>query len=151
MGKLWRSLLIWALALLLPMQGMASASGVLCAPGHGPTPLSTPGHGAQAAHAYHGAQEAAAGRVVEASHPHHGMVGAGAAPGADALDGVASPHPPENSCSACGDCCSGAALPSSPVALASMDAAGPAQRPPAGGLASVVGCGLERPPRAQRT
>ncbi len=148
MGKLWRSLLIWTMALLLPMQGMASASGLLCAPGHYPTPLATPGNGDQAAHAHQGAQQATAGRLVEAGHPHHGVVGAGAAPGAEALDSVASPHQPENSCSACGACCAGAALPSAPVTLASMDAAGPVRTTPDGDVASVVGRGLERPPRA---
>lgn len=148
MGEFRRTLLIWIMALLLPMQGMASAAGLLCAPGHLPALPSITVHGEPVAHAHHGSPDAAAGSFVDAGHAHHGAPGAGLAPGADAQDQGASPHLADESCSACSTCCTGAALPSSAVTLARVDLAGPVLCTPDAGVASVVGGGLERPPRA---
>ena len=148
MGEFRRTLLIWIMAMLLPMQGMASAAGLLCAPGHLPALGSTSVQGKSAAHTHHGPQDAATGAFVDAGHAHHGALGAGAAAGADALEQGASPHPADDSCSACSACCAGAVLPSSTVTLARVDLARPVLRAPDSSVASIVGRGLERPPRA---
>jgi len=128
MGDLGRTVLIWIVAMLMPLQGMASASGFLCAPGH---------HAAGSV----------AGSVSEPAHVHH-HAGAGVATSVVAQDGAVSPHPAEDRCSACSACCAGAVLPTSPVTLASVVEAGRVQVAPDGGAASIVGCGPERPPRA---
>ena len=148
MGEFGRSLLIWIMAMLLPMQGMASAGGLLCAPGHHPAAPSASAHGEPAGHAHHGLQDAGAGRFVDAGHAHHGALESNAAAGADAQEKGVSPHPADDSCSACSACCAGAVLPSAALTLARVDLAGPVLCAPDGGVASVVGRGLERPPRA---
>jgi len=128
MGDLGRTLLIWIVAMLMPLQGMASASGVLCSPGH---------HAAGSM----------AGNVHEPAHAHHDA-GASVASSVDAKEGAASPHPAEDRCSACNACCAGAVLPTSPVTLASVDEPGRLRVAPDGGATSIICCGLERPPRA---
>ena len=148
MGEFARTLLVWIMAMLLPMQGMAAAGGLLCAPGHHPAPPSAGVHGEPAGHAHHGPPSAAAGGFVDAGHAHHGALGGAAAAGTDAQEGGASSHPADDSCSACSACCAGAALPSSARTLARVDLAPPELCAPDSGVASIVGRGLERPPRA---
>lgn len=119
---LWRSLLVWLMALALPMQGLAAAASLHCPPAHDRLHVQDAQaltSAADVAHmdAHHGA----------ATHDHGGN---------------------DHTCSACAACCPAIGLPgravdlpSAPIGGFAADAAQPAST-------SFVPAGLERPPRA---
>lgn len=143
MRVFWRSLLLWLLALALPMQGLAAAARMHCT---GQAVIS------EAASTRHHADR----HVDRHDHAHPNAMANAAHQGhldADALghdaashDGADSPRA-GHSCSACAACHAPVGLPAAVVVL-------PA--PPMGGFAAATGvdpgashvpAGLDRPPR----
>ena len=105
MKSLFRSLLVWLMLLTLPFQGIASAAMLTCA--HGPMQQATVAMTAPAPDA----------ASVE-GHCHE--------PAIDAGNQHASPHDQHDSdgrCSACADCCIGAALAPAPALIAAPSSA----------------------------
>lgn len=95
MSRLTQLLLIWFVALALPMQGLAAAVRLSCAS------VGTPAHG------QHG-QAAMHQHADPAAHTAHG---AHAVPGSQVLaDAPTTLVGAEHSCSACAACCVGAGL-----------------------------------------
>lgn len=144
MRVIWRSLLLWLLALALPMQGLAAAARMHCA---AQTPMATPaavaphaGHhsGHQAAHhgAHHGAHHAA----MDVDGPAHGD-------GNGDADLPRSAH----SCSACAACHAPVGLPAALVMLPAPPMGGFMAATLADAGASHVPAGLDRPPRPTTT
>ena len=136
MRLLLRSLLVWLMALALPLQGVAAVGMQACGPMHehaGPV--------AAAAHEA-GHRHAAAHSVHDDVHG-HAHTAAVELPPADAELPAAG-----HQCGACAACCPAVALPSevaftaAPGGRADVIASVPAR------LASFVPPGLERPPRA---
>ena len=157
MSLTWRVLLVWLVALALPLQGLAAARLQHCAPSHPAAAMVTTaaiaGHSAHADHA----QGHAGGHQGGEHHDegHHGSAH-GAAPGMSAAEG-AQPAQDDGgsgsgtgSCSACAACCAALALfapgPGLPESL--PDTLVP-QRPPLES-ASFFSDGLDRPPRLPR-
>ena len=103
-----RLALIWIMAVFIPVQGMASVSMLLCS--HA-APHDEGARAASGEHAMHG----------HAAHDHSPNASAGKqAPGLD--DPVGPPHcGADHKCSACASCCSGLALPSRVVTIASPE------------------------------
>lgn len=135
MRVFWRSLLLWLLALALPMQGLAAAARMHCAGQAVVNEAASARH-----HADHHHQD-------HANAAHQGHLDADAM-GHDAAshDGADSPRA-GHSCSACAACHAPVGLPAAVVVL-------PA--PPMGGFAAATGvdpgashvpAGLDRPPR----
>jgi len=87
-----RSLLVWLMLLALPFQGMASAAMLSCA--HGSTPAAVAG---------------------AEGHCHEQAAQPAADPHADV-------HDHDGRCSACADCCIGAALAPAPAVMAAPSA-----------------------------
>lgn len=124
MRVLARLVLVWLIALALPVQGVAGVTMLHCAPSH---------HPAQAApHHHHAAQGAA---------PAHAGHGASMAHAHQAAD--------KGGCSACAACCAGAALavPATPPALVLQDARQPVLAAVGPPPAAFITGGPERPPR----
>ncbi len=118
-----RVVLVWWLALAVPVQAAATAAMLHCG-------------AAQTAH----------------DHAAHGHAGAGASTEQvdHAEHSAQAPATGESSagCSACASCCSAAALPSAETALTVLHQAAAALAPPARGVEPVIGDGIERPPRS---
>ena len=136
MRFLLRSLLVWLMALALPLQGIAAAGMQACGPTHGHTgPVVASAH--ESVHG-HAAMRSVHGDV-------HGEAHAPALqhPSAD-TELPAAGH----QCGACAACCPAVALPAAlvlpavPLSETVVIPAAPAR------LASFVPPGLERPPRA---
>jgi hypothetical protein len=119
----WRLLLIWLMVLALPVQGLAAAGLMHCAPIH--ERVDGQGHHGDAAHAH----------VDHAAHDGHA---------ADAIDHAAHGH----TCSACAACCPAIGLPAHGVDLPSAPVGGFAAGAAQSAGPSFVPAGLERPPRA---
>lgn len=138
MRLLLRSLFVWlmALALALPLQGIAVAGMQACGPTHGHTaPVAASahdaGHGHADAHSVHGDVHGEA-HAPAVEHP------------STDTERPAAGH----QCGACAACGSAVALPSVLV-LPAAPASAAVEIPAAPGrLASFVPPGLERPPRA---
>jgi hypothetical protein len=137
MRPLFKSLLLWLLALALPVQALAAAGMQHCGTSHERM------RGAPAAHAH-----AHDGAAEEGAHEHHHAP----APAAEATDDHADPGAAAAgfSCSACAACC---------IALALPAADGHSAAPPPDGYASAwsavpvppfVTGSLDRPPRDPR-
>lgn len=135
MRVVWRSLLLWLLALALPVQGLAAAARMHCAG------QAVVGEAASTAHhADHHDQ-------THAHATHQGPMGAAAmdhdvAP----QDGADSPRA-GHSCSACAACHAPVGLPAALVVLPAPPMGGFATATGADPGASHVPAGLDRPPR----
>ena len=142
-------MVMWFLALAVPVQGFAAASMVGCGTGHGATGIQSHaqgmhGHQAAASHAHDGHADV----MAHAGHHHH----ADAASHGDAhnshADTAKHSKSSKASCSACASCCMSAALPATPVSFEAT------QAPDSFGLSaplavvSFISDGLERPPRS---
>lgn len=125
---LWRSLLVWLMALALPVQGLAAAGSL---------------HGAPLPDRVH-LQARAIDAEVGHAQAHHRAADTAADTAAAAHDHGDRGH----TCSACAACCPAIGLPSRAVDLPSAPIGGFAAEmaQPAG--TSFVPAGLERPPRA---
>ena len=132
-------LLICVVALTLPMQGVASASKLMC--GHGVPMLkgdarSIDEHADPAAHRLQ----------VHDQHDRHGLQGPPAADPAASDNSDNSDHS-THKCSACATCCSFVALPSKALLPLSNEFSSAHTAPAVTGLKSVDVKGPERPPR----
>ena len=151
MHRLLRAVLVWIMAIAVPVQGMASSSMMSCGPSHervmqvlaGDAPASAPGHATRLVH-----DMMAMGHDLHA-HPDsaHG-VAHGTAVGVDGNDlSDLFPHHGNFSCSADAACCSVLALPADfalPPPLGPEDLT---PMSPVFPLTSHQPDGLDRPPR----
>lgn len=132
MNRTLKTLLLWLLIAVLPLNAVAASLGMSCAPSHGRSHEQSPAPAA-AEHAHHGAEHA----------PH-----AAALPpdtDAPAPDVEQQSH---GSCSACSAFCLGAvAPPSSDLAFPSFDGSDAAVAAPAALLVGFIQDGPQRPPR----
>jgi len=131
-----RIIVMWLLALAVPVQGFAAASMFNCGPGH--------------------AGKASSQALVHAGHVHdhdraapdHHHADAGVVADVDSsADGHATPAVHKGSCSACASCCTAAGLPSTLIgfdAITFHDAVVPLGAVP---VAAFLTGGTERPPR----
>jgi hypothetical protein len=146
MSPLFRAALAWILALALPLQGLAAATMLNCAPEPGVRAAAAAqphaGHHGAAAHAPAVLHDPAALHDGAAAHVPAAGHGHGAHAGDDA--GADDAH----QCSACAACVAGPALPSTVATSTPIDPACPVVQAPLPRLASVVLAGLERPPRS---
>lgn len=142
MPRLLRTLLMWLLALALPVQGFAAASMAGCGARHGVAAVHSHamgmhGHAAQLAHHAHGHL---ANAMAQAGHSHHADEGATSG---HHHDGKFS----KTSCSACASCCMSAALPATLVVFEATRVRDTFVSLAPQPVASFVSGGLERPPR----
>ena len=140
MRTLIRHLVMWLLALALPLQGAAAATRLHCEPA--PKAVSASLH---ARMAHHHAAHADDGRAAS----HH----ADTAAGFDAPEQVSSSHeqgPAQGtkvSCSACAACCTAAAMPAAPLVVAAADNVETVLPVASDVTAIFLTGGPERPPR----
>lgn len=142
MRRLVRLAVFWLLAAALPLQGVAAATMISCAPvGHhgNAMPASPHGHDATVATVAPAPLDAAT-----ASHDHASHAALGHGDDRDARSGAGGAA---GTCSACSFCCTGAAAPAHLLVFGPLDL--PEFYPPfaARSVAAFVGEGLERPPR----
>jgi hypothetical protein len=131
MRKLVRLIVMWLLALALPIQGVSAATMLHCVSVH--ERMAAGVHG-QAVHAHH--------------HSHDDAAAHDAGGGADAHSGGTSHHHADKaSCSACASCCSGVALPAMPLILAAQDIVQTVHPITSFAIAVFLTDGPERPPR----
>lgn len=135
-----RSLLIWLMALALPIQAVAAAGMQHCGAVHR---LMQVGSAAAVAAGGHDAAHAAT------PHPHADAdTGLAVTPGDPSNDGSnASALDDGSRCSACANCCSALALPASPVRLPAPAIEARAAALPASDVVSFMPGGIDRPPR----
>ena len=146
MSRIGRIVVMWLLALAVPVQGFAAASMVGCASAH---------PGAAHSHAIgmhqhtvdmpqhsHDSATAADG-TAHAGHQHHADARHGGDP-----QGHAGAKLSKASCSACASCCTSAALPAALVVFEATAAPDAFDSPAPQALASFISGGPERPPRA---
>jgi hypothetical protein len=124
-SSLWRHLLVWCLALLLPLQGLAAGVGLHCA------------------------VMAASSSATQATPPCHAEANTTEGTTQHTAAAVAGDLPTDNAhgCSACAACCIATALPSH---SRWAPAAEPAPTHPSATQAhraSVTAAGLDRPPK----
>lgn len=131
-----RCLLIWLVALAVPLQGMAAASLRHCMPAHermqGAGTVHAEGH-SHAAHSHHhhpGDQAASSGSTAHDAGPHQ------------AADSFKA-----GKCSACAACCVALGLPADAVQVPVVPAGGFVARLRVAASPSFVPGGLDRPPR----
>ncbi len=142
MSSLTRLLLIWLMALALPVQGFAAAAGRHCAAGHERAQVATvvAATGSEAVQRAHDGYQAMHGHAA-ADAGHH----SDAAPDG----GKASPLTADTTkCSACAACCAALALPAGPIVLPAPVLGTAVALPAVVAAASFVPGGLDRPPRA---
>lgn len=128
MLRTMRLLLLWLLAVALPMQGAAAAAMLHCS------------------------QAQPVGQVATQSHAHHhdhaamqGQVDAG-----DALAGAHDDHAAgKTGCSACASCCHAVAFPATAIVLPAQEPAFTPFALPAHAAVVFLTDGPERPPRAR--
>ena len=136
-----RALLIWLLALALPMQGAVAADMVFCGPGHharvGVAATAPHPDAAQAGH-----ELAALSQVTRAHDQAEQLAGDGAA----APSKLASTD--LNKCSVCAACCSSAVIQAAPLELPVGEGAGADFAPLVSRVEACAASGPERPPRA---
>lgn len=139
MERTLKTLLLWFLMALVPLQAGAAAMGMSCGPAHQQTMAA-----AMAAAADHHEHDS----IVGHQHDGAGTTAAEAdpVPSADASD--ASAGPGHSTCSACSDFCIGAVAPpssfNSPLAFNGAESVVIALSP---SVAGFVPDGLKRPPR----
>lgn len=138
-------MLVWLMALAIPVQGVAAVGMLHCAasPQQEPLALTAPAH-AEAMHAHgpgsHHAHPAHAGHGHDGHH-----VGDGHGPAAD--DPADNTTSLGHKCSACAACCAGLALPAHAVEFSSPIVASFAALPPGATPVRFVLGRLDRPPR----
>ena len=137
-----RSLLIWLMVLAMPVQAVAAASMQHCGAAHrlmqmGSTAAVTP-DGDDPAHDATPHLHADAGTGLDAD------LSAG---NSSDTSLSATPLVDDFTCSACANCCSAVALPSSLVRLPAPDIEVHASALPGSGLISFMSGGIDRPPR----
>ena len=141
-----RILLMWLIALAVPVQGFAAASMLGCGPGHQGT--MTAGAHSVAPHEHRSATPQHthdAGLEGDASD-HHPDPSAAAKRGG-ATDAQAAGPSGAGSCSACASCCLAAALPATMLSFRADPVADFIALPMPRSLASFFTDGPERPPR----
>ena len=150
MRRLVRLVVFWLLAVALPLQGVAAATMLSCAPvGHhgNAVPASSHGDDATAASVARAAPDAAADKHDHASHAAVGHATHAAVDHGDDSDARSGAGGAAAKCSACSFCCTGAAAPARLLVF------GPLELPEfyapfaARSVAAFVSEGLERPPR----
>ncbi|WEF34978.1 hypothetical protein [Pseudoduganella chitinolytica] len=136
MNALLRTFVLWLLLAGVPLQGFASATMLLCAPGTDAT--------AQPHHAGHGQQEQAPQADVQHEHvQQHGHDGANAD-----HDKAAAHHGSDLKCASAASCCTGAPLAGAMTVPPPLPASGGAPIPFETAAPPVVDlAGLERPPK----
>jgi hypothetical protein len=143
MRRLFKILLMLVINLAMPLQGMAAATLFHCeVPPAGAASAAGALDHSQLRQAGHQHVHDVDGLHGRAASDHHDA--AGPAAGDDAADGAQTPA---SKCSACGSCCTGAALPSAPIVLAAPEFALAFDTPVASRSAPFVTHGPERPPR----
>ena len=161
MGRLFRFVVIWLVALAIPAQGMAAAVMIHCGPAHGGVQAAQPNRLAlsglsQVAHAEHAAHGHAshlapdAGAGSDSGHSATSPDGSGTAQADKVADPAKDAKATYQKCSACASCCGGLALPSTLFKMPSIDAAHEVTVVSPSEAASVVIDGPERPPRILR-
>lgn len=136
-----RSLLIWLMALALPIQAVAAAGMQHCGAAHR---LMQIGSAAAVAPERHDP-------VHEAEHHRHGDVGVGVEVSVGDPSGEGSSATvlgDDYTCSACANCCCAVALPAGLVRLPAPPVEAHAASPPTTNIDSFMPGGIERPPRA---
>lgn len=154
MTPLVRTLLVWLLALALPLQGATAATMALCGPGHhtgtraleaGPAidlARAAPLRSHDGLHGHmHGTSQAA-------HEHHHQAAGAGHdQAGGDASDADLDAQSKADTCSVCAACCSLAVMASGPKALPVAEFAAAVFPPIDCSVDAFATKGPERPPR----
>lgn len=157
MHRALRVLLVWVMAIAIPVQGLAAAAMLSCGPSHARM-MQGLLHGAQAAAPGHGHGHGPALSTAADHGAHHGHAAphqaapspaAEPAPTADAA-GSAAPQADAFSCSACAACCAMLALPAGSVQPQAVVPAHPERDALVVPVASPPPDGLDRPPRATR-
>lgn len=147
MAGLFRTVVIWLLALALPAQGMAAATMALCDPNHHRLAIVSPS-------VEPGPVES--GRPAPCHPREHGVVGAaaGAEPSAQAQELPAGEVPAAtwvqadpHQCSACAACCSAAAIGNDVVVLPAAAASSTPVTSLVPGVERFASGGPDRPPR----
>jgi len=155
MHSLWRFVLVWLMALAIPVQGVAAAGMLHC-----DASPAQPQQGAAHAHVHAGhshagdvhAGDAHAGDA-HAGGAHAGGAHAGDAHASDAQGAAAADDPADDTnafghkCSACAACCAGLAIPAQAAEFSSPIVASFAALPPGAAPAFFVLGRLDRPPR----
>ena len=139
MPRFINTLMLWLLLAALPLQGMAAATRMSCAPAPNTAMTSEAQQTTHAGHAMPAAGD-------HASHAAEGVQGQHAAA---AQDAAPNQHHHTSACGNCAACAFGAAAP--PPALAPVHAGAGADLPFSAaprGTAGFIPPGLERPPRA---
>ena len=155
MMSLVRTLLVWLLALALPLQGATAATMALCGPGHHTGTLAleaappaidlarmAPIRSHDRLHGHvHGTSQAA-------HEHHHHAAGAGhGQAGGEASDADLGAQSKADTCSVCAACCSVAVMASGPKALPVAEFAAAVFPPSDCSVDAVATKGPERPPR----
>jgi hypothetical protein len=148
MFRVLRTILVWVMALAMPLQGMAASAMLFCAPGHagvlqGPGPAAAAVGGSHAAHAHHHGHDADA---MDQAAPTIEVAADAPCAGADGPSDP-PPHHGKFSCSACAACCSALCLPTSFVLPTPSIPEHVAPMPTVEPVASHQPDGLDRPPR----
>jgi len=145
MSRIGRLAVFWLLSFALPLQGVAAATMMACAPvGHHGNAGHAAGHGhGQTASDVHASAPGAATATHSAHAEHAAHAAAGPADDADALSGGGAAA----KCSACSSCCTGAAVPARLLVLGTVEL--PEFYAPLAtrSVAAFVTEGPERPPR----
>lgn len=138
MNRSLKTLLVWLLMAILPLQAFAASVGMSCAPNHRETgALLEP-----ARPAHHGM-----GADVHAHHGDH--AGASAAPASDThTPDAQAEHQTHSSCSACSALCIGAvAPPSAFLPIPTFDGSDAFRASPSAIVPGFIPEGPQRPPR----
>ena len=141
----FRSVLMWLLLTALPVQGFAAATMLNCGPNH--------------QQMWQASAAAEADSSVHAAHDHHhnavdADVGEAPAAGQPSDDGNSLAQlnkAAKFKCSACAACCTGIALPASPLAMTPLPVDSAPQPEGSAPHVDFVSNGPDRPPRTART
>jgi hypothetical protein len=141
-----RILLMWLVALAVPVQGFAAASMLGCGPGHHGTTGAQAHAGPMHEHASGTSQHAHGVDLDGDSSSHHPDASAAAAHG-DTPEAPAEGKSGAGSCSACASCCLAAALPATALSFEASSVADFIALSIPRSPASFFTDGPERPPR----
>lgn len=143
MGSILRTVLLWAMAIALPVQSMAASAMLVCGPSHERMTQSVGSEAHEAAHAiaHHHAAANPAGHAADA---HHAVDTDDT--GADAFGTFTDLG--KYKCSACAACCSMLALPAGFALVGEPGLVNAIPGAPAAAAPSYLTEGIERPPRA---
>ena len=143
MGSILRTVLLWLMAIALPVQGMAASAMLVCGPSHERMTQSVGSEAHEAVHAiaHHQAAANPAGPTADA---HHAVDTDDT--GADASGKFTDLG--KYKCSACAACCSMLALPAGVAWLGEPGLVNAIPGAPAAAAPSYLTEGIERPPRA---